>query len=363
MAIKVTTMIGDNYGSALQAYALQQVIKEIGGEASIVNLRPKSYIIRFLRTYLIPTKYEGIRRKLKKAESDYKNRAKRKKVHDFYNKYIEMEVYRSLEELQNLSDTQVIFICGSDQIWNPQFQPNRLFYLDFPVQLKVKKYSYAASLAVSSLSKEQEAYYRQKLDGFETISVRERTGKRLLEGVTNKSVRVDVDPVLLLDAEKWKDIMSSRFYGKKYMLLYMLRPMPELLEFAKSVASKKNLALLYIGDYFVDDKDVESCHDAGVEDFLSAIYSANYIVTNSFHATVFSILFKKSFCSYAVSRTGTRVQDFLQDVGLQGCQLKNFNSTQFEFYREMDWNAVFSYIAEQRKTSLKYIKQIVSQDK
>lgn len=61
MAIKVTTMIGDNYGSALQAYALQQVIKEIGG-SSVVNLRPKSYVVRFLRTYLIPTKYDGIRK-------------------------------------------------------------------------------------------------------------------------------------------------------------------------------------------------------------------------------------------------------------------------------------------------------------
>lgn len=174
MAIKVTTMIGDNYGSALQAYALQQVIKEIGGRSSVVNLRPKSYVVRFLRTYLIPTKYDGIRKKLKKAKSDYKNRVKRKKVHEFYNKYIEMEIYRTLDELQNVSGSQITFICGSDQIWNPQFQPNRLFYLDFPSQLKIKKYSYAASLAVSSMSEEQKAYYRQKLDGFETISVREK---------------------------------------------------------------------------------------------------------------------------------------------------------------------------------------------
>ena len=363
MAIKVTTMIGDNYGSALQAYARQQVIKEIGGGASVVNLRPKSYVVRFLRTYLIPTKYDGIRKKLKKAKSDYKNRVKRKKVHEFYNKYIEMEIYRTLDELQNVSGSQITFICGSDQIWNPQFQPNRLFYLDFPSQLKIKKYSYAASLAVSSMSEEQKAYYRQKLDGFETISVREKTGKQLLEEATNKSVRVDVDPVLLLDTEKWKNVMSSRFNGKKYMLLYMLRPMPELLEFAKNVAHKKNLDLLYIGDYFIDDNDVESCHDAGVEDFLSAIYSAEYIVTNSFHATVFSILFKKMFCSYAVSRTGTRVQDFLQDVGLQKCQLENFNSAQFEFYSETDWNAVFAHIASQRETSMKYVEQIVRQDK
>ena len=62
MAIKVTTMIGDNYGSALQAYALQQVIKEIGGRSSVVNLRPKSYVVRFLRTYLIPTTESNVKK-------------------------------------------------------------------------------------------------------------------------------------------------------------------------------------------------------------------------------------------------------------------------------------------------------------
>lgn len=363
MTIKVTTMIGDNYGSALQAYAFQLVIKEMGGASSVVILRPKSYVVRFLKTYLIPTKYDGIRKKLKKVKSDYKNRVKHKKVHEFYNKYIEIEVYRTLGELLNVSDSHITFICGSDQIWNPQFQPNRLFYLDFASQLKIKKYSYAASLAVSSISEEQKAYYRQKLDGFESISVREKTGKRLLEEAMNKSVRVDVDPVLLLDTKKWKNVMSSRFSGKEYMLLYMLRPMPELLDFAKSVAQKKNLNLLYIGDYIIDDNNVKSCHDAGVEDFLSAIYSAEYIITNSFHATVFSVLFKKIFCSYAVSRTGTRVEDFLQGVGLQKCQLDNLDSTRFQFYSEMDWNTVFAHISSQREISMEYVKQIVRQDK
>lgn len=79
MAIKIATMIGDNYGSALQAFALQQSIKECGGGSSIVKLRPKSYIIRFAKTYLIPTKYDGVKKKARKAVSDFKNRRKRRK--------------------------------------------------------------------------------------------------------------------------------------------------------------------------------------------------------------------------------------------------------------------------------------------
>ena len=356
------TMVGENYGSALQAYALQQVIKESGGETSIVSLRPKSYIFNFLRNYLIPTKYDGIREKYKKIVSNYKNKIKRKKIHDFYKNNINIEKYKSLNALKKL-DKHITFICGSDQIWNPQFQPNRLFYLDYSFDLKAKKYSYAASLAVSAISKEQEDYYRQKLKGFEILSVREKTGKKLLEDAVHKPVRVDVDPVLLYDVDKWKKIKSSRFVGKKYVLLYMLRPMPELLRFAKNIANKERLELIYIGDCYYKDDDITYCCDAGVEDFLDAIYSASYVVTNSFHATVFSILFRKLFCSYAVSRTGTRVQDFLIDIGLPECQIEDLDNKQYSFYDSTDWEQVFLRIKERRELSLRYIKEIVDQDK
>ena len=264
------------------------------GGSSIVKLRPKSYIIRFAKTYLIPTKYDGVKKKARKAVSDFKNRRKRRKVREFYQKNIVVEIHRTIEELLSNEKSRITFICGSDQIWNPQFQPNQLFYLDFSTKLNIKKYSYAASIAVSSLAKEECEYYKRKLKDFEGVSVREKTGKYLLDELLDKNVRVDVDPVLLLGADKWESMMSARFSGKDYILLYMLRPMPELLSFAKMVAQSRGLKLLYIGDFDYDDADIESCHDAGVEDFLNAIYSARYVITNSFHATVFSTIFKLS---------------------------------------------------------------------
>lgn len=363
MAIKIATMIGDNYGSALQAFALQQSIKECGGGSSIVKLRPKSYIIRFAKTYLIPTKYDGVKKKARKAVSDFKNRRKRRKVREFYQKNIVVEIHRTIEELLSNEKSRITFICGSDQIWNPQFQPNQLFYLDFSTKLNIKKYSYAASIAVSSLAKEECEYYKRKLKDFEGVSVREKTGKYLLDELLDKNVRVDVDPVLLLGADKWESMMSARFSGKDYILLYMLRPMPELLSFAKMVAQSRGLKLLYIGDFDYDDADIESCHDAGVEDFLNAIYSARYVITNSFHATVFSTIFKKKFCSYAVSRTGTRVLDFLDDFNLQECRIGDLNRTDYSFNQKIDWDEISSIINRKKQESLKYIRSIVNQDK
>lgn len=363
MAIKIATMIGDNYGSALQAFALQQSIKECGGGSSIVKLRPKSYIIRFAKTYLIPTKYDGVKKKARKAVSDFKNRRKRRKVREFYQKNIVVEIHRTIEELLSNEKSRITFICGSDQIWNPQFQPNQLFYLDFSTKLNIKKYSYAASIAVSSLAKEECEYYKRKLKDFEGVSVREKTGKYLLDELLDKNVRVDVDPVLLLGADKWESMMSARFSGKDYILLYMLRPMPELLSFAKMVAQSRGLKLLYIGDFDYDDADIESCHDAGVEDFLNAIYSARYVITNSFHATVFSTIFMKKFCSYAVSRTGTRVLDFLDDFNLQECRIDDLNRTDYSFNQKIDWDEISSIINRKKQGSLKYIRSIVNQDK
>lgn len=364
MAIKIVTMIGDNYGSALQAYALQHTIKTIGGKkTSTIVLKPKSYLIRFIRTYLIPTKYDGIGKKIKRAQADFANRNKRKKVMHFWDSKISLEKVKRLEDIIPKDSTSVIFVCGSDQIWNPQFQPNTLFYLDFPKKEKCMRFSYAASVAVEELTSNQIEYFGSKLDSFNCISVREETGKRLLEKVLNKPVRVDVDPVLLEDAKFWEELKSDRFCNEKYVLLYMLRPMPELVKFAKYVAKQKGLKLVYIGDFCFNDSDILSCRDAGVEDFLSAIYSANYVITNSFHATVFSTLFRKRFCSYAVSRTGTRVSDYLKEVGLENCQVIDLSQKEYMFVSDIDWDDVYSRIEFRRKESINYIKYIVSQDK
>ena len=362
MAIKIVTMVGDNYGSALQAYALQHTIKIMGGSPSTIYLKPKSYLLKFVRTYLIPTKYDKWGGKIKKAKADFSNRRKTQKVKQFWNDQISLERVRCLKEAIKKSDSPVTFICGSDQIWNPQFQPNTLFYLDSPGLQKCLKFSYAASVAVDELTNKQIDYFKKTLSPFECISVREVTGKNLLEQIFDKTVRTDVDPVLLEDREHWEKIKSNRFVGEKYILLYMLRPMPSLVDFAKRQAREKGLKLLYIGDFCFDDIDILSCYDAGVEDFLSAIHSAEYVITNSFHATVFSTLFQKRFCSYAVSRTGSRVHDYLVNIGLENCQLTDENQRDFSFVSGIDWNMVHSRIERYRKESLDYIKYIVNRD-
>ena len=362
MTIKIITMIGDNYGSALQAYALQNIIKKLGGQTSTICLRPKSYFLRFLRTYLIPTQYDSFSNKIRKAQADFINRKKREKVKCFWNQNIVLERVDRLEDTISKDGILTTYVCGSDQIWNPQFQPNTLFYLDSPIIQNCLKFSYAASIASEKLNDNQADYFSKKLNSFNCISVREMTGKKLLKEILDKDIRVDTYRGLLEDIACWNKMKSNRFCNEKYILLYMLRPMPKLIEFAKRVAVKKNIKLLYIGDFYFDDPEIISCHDAGVEDFLSAIFSAQYIITNSFHATVFSTLFRKQFCSYAVSRTGTRVHDYLVDMDLESCQLTDLAQTDFSFAENIDWDGVYEKIKLRRNESLNYIKYIIDQD-
>lgn len=362
MSIKVTTIIGDNYGSALQAYGFQCSLKKVGGGSDLVWVRPRSYVVRFLRMYFIPTATDGIKKKLRKLSSDFANRAKRRKVKEFYRTSIKMSCYRNRDALAQDCKSGDILICGSDQVWNPQFIPNMLFYLDFAHVSGIRRYSYAASLAVDNLQPSQEDYYKKYLMNFDGISVREESGRKILEELEISDVRVDVDPVLLITREEWTNVASNRFKNEKYVLLYMLRPMNELFDYARQYAEKHGSKLVYIGDFVFKADQVENCYDAGVEDFLSAIYYADSVITNSFHATVFSTIFHKKFLSYAVTRTGSRVRDYLESISLGEHLLTNLNEVGC-LIDETDWKTIDELLDKRRDDSLDYLRRIVTDSK
>lgn len=363
MAIGITTIVGDNYGSALQAMALQQAFKNCGSEATIIRLRPKSYILQFLRNYILPDKNNKIAKKLAKAKSDWLNRLKRKKVRGFYSKYVSTTTYRNIKQLeQNLYKTYVL-VCGSDQVWNPAYLSYRLYYWEFNVPQNTKMYSYAASLAVDELTQNEQRAYVRKLEKFCKLSVREATGKRLLEScLKREDIRVDVDPVMLMEPEYWNHFVSERFNNKKYILVYMLRPMPELISYAEKIGNELGLEVIYIGDYQIHSNQITCIHDAGVEDFLGGIKHASLILTNSFHATVFSTIFHKPFYSFAISRTGSRVKDFLEKMDLQD-RAMDFTRPAAKFSDITNWEEVDAKMEKARKDSLTYIVEISEEER
>lgn len=354
--VGITTIIGDNYGSVLQDYALQKALVAHGVQPHLISLRPRSYLVKFWRDYFQPEENRTFVTKQRKLYSDIKNRSKRKKAAQFYRDHLNLRRYRTMTELVNGEKGVDGLICGSDQIWNPAFQPNPLYYLSFADE-NAKKYSYAASLAVETASDSAKEFFKIALTSFRRVSVREETGKSILiDCVDRGKLRMDCDPVLLLEKKEWEGLVSSRYKGKHYLLFYMLRPSKELIAFATDTAKEKKLDIVFISDYAFNDASLTMTTDAGVEDFLSAIYYADYVVTNSFHATVFSTIFQKPFSSQAITRTGSRVRAFLLNIGLHD-RIVDFDGKSNT--SEIDYSTVEDKLFSMRERSLEYINEIV----
>lgn len=354
--IGITTIIGDNYGSVLQTYALQAAIRKCGADPHLISVRPRSYLLKLYRDYFKPEANLTQRTKIHKLQSDIKNHAKRKKVKSFYRDNVTIRKYRSISEVSQGERGTDVFICGSDQIWNPAFQPNSLYYLSFSEGKP--KYSYAASIAVDTISERARNYYSTVLSSFSGISVREETGSRLLQGlVPDEILRIDCDPVLLLQRDDWKSLISDRYKGKRFVFLYMLRPSKDLLELAQKIAHERNLDLVFIGDFYFGNRTLDQTTDAGVEDFLSAIYYADYVITNSFHCTVFSTVFEKRFSSQVIARTGSRVNDYLKTLGLQDHVIDNFGDVSSE---AIDYTSVRKKLIDMGRKSRMYLEFIIN---
>lgn len=354
--IGITTIIGDNYGSVLQNYALQTVIRQCGAEPHLISVRPRSYLLKLYRNYFRPEANRTQRAKLHKLQSDIKNHVKRNKVKSFYKDNVTIRKYKNLSEVSRRERDTDAFICGSDQIWNPAFQPNSLYYLLFSEGKP--KYSYAASIAVDTISERAKTYYSSALSSFSGVSVREETGYHLLRGLVSEEIlRVDCDPVLLLQKDDWMRLVSDRYKGKRFVFFYMLRPSEDLLDYAIEFAQKKEMELVFIGDYYFGSRTLQQTTDAGVEDFLSAIYYADYVITNSFHCTVFSTIFEKQFLSQVITRTGSRVSDYLNTLGLQNHVIDDSREISLE---AIDYTTVRKKLNDRSLKSRMYLESIIN---
>ena len=194
-----------------------------------------------------------------------------------------------------------VFIVGSDQVWNPLFNNGRdpSYFLQFG-SLETKRVAYAASFGVSTLEEQDVKRMKEWLKSFSAISVRETTGLRLLTSIGILGAQHVVDPVFLLSPKDWNIlIQDGTSPALDYVLVYNLGQVDESIKScAQELARKHNLSILSIEDSTkikYADKIVES---AGPIEFVRYIKAARYVVTNSFHATAFSLKFNVPLCVY-----------------------------------------------------------------
>ena len=290
----ITFLHNNNYGSALQAYALQQTVSELGVECVHLDYNPdRLEKIRNLLTSGNSLKLilDGIRKRSVMADQSGARR-KSDAIPAFYRKRMKLSALcRNGKDLREQSRDLDLLICGSDQIWNPVWL-NPAYFLTF-ADKETPRIAYAASLGVSTLPKASKIRkIRRWTKGFRAVSVREQEGAELLEQMTGRKAEVMPDPVCLLSRDEWNEIAGQAPEGEPYLLCYFIGENAGYWEKVRALQQETGLRALVMP---VTAESYRSGYElldgAGPEEFLAAVRDAACFCTDSFHGLVFGTIF------------------------------------------------------------------------
>jgi len=278
-----------NFGSALQAYALQRSVQSLGYDTEIVNYRDKKYgqysqAKQFLQACL------------HQMLSDMFPRFRYPFQH-FQQRYLkETRLVQDQGELEAVCRGFDCIVCGSDQIWAPNvLNP---MYLLCAVPAGVRKVSYAASIGLNEIPDSLVALYKDSLSKFHAVSVRESVGAGILQDTCQISTEVVLDPTLLLSASSWQSLEHPvRLLPEgKFIFCYFLKKDHHYDRGVRAFA--QNAGLQIIG-YSANDEDEQwmskQLRHIGPREFLWLIHHAEAVITDSYHGTIFSLLYHKKF--------------------------------------------------------------------
>lgn len=359
-----------NHGASLQALALAYFLKQEGHEVNIIDYRP-DYLVGQLDLKVNNDRFDKPIIKwlylLAKYPGWVKYQKRKKSFDDFDAKYIAPFVtektYATCEELKNDPPVADVYVAGSDQIWNTKLKngTDASFYLDFG-RKETRKISYAASFATASLKEGTEDFVNQKLSGLDAIAVREPSGVKILESM-NYSGSLVCDPVFLLSAETWiSEIPVKEGMGEKYVLVYDFEGSKEVQCVAERIAKEKGLKIFSIGPTPLEYAN-ENFTFSGPDTFVSLVKNATCVVSNSFHATAFSFIFKRDM--FVVKRAdglNTRMQDLLSRYGLSD-RLVDANTQTETILSHIDYEKVYSILSTEIEFSKQWLRNNLIQNK
>lgn len=368
--IGIVTLLGYfNYGNRLQNYALQETLKKLNYEVYSLRFDDEE---GFLNEYssdniTLRNKIKGIPlkklfslpfRKIKSSvnNSRYKAVEKNRLVifKTFTNKFInEVDFKREyIEEFE-------YFIVGSDQVWNPAYIQNMPQYL-LGFAPNKKRISYAASFGISKLPQEVYPTFKQELSKFKNISVREGAGSSIVENLIENEVPVLVDPTMLLNKEEWTSVSQKAKNRPEspYILTYFLGgPSDKTRKKISKIAKDNKMMVINLGD-----KKERETYETGPSEFLDYVSNASAFFTDSFHGTVFSIIFQTPFVVFERNASGSsmysRIETLLSNFNMEDRQATNFKEDIFS----MDFSNANFVLAKEQTKSINYLKKSLNID-
>ena len=354
----------NNYGSILQAYALQEYFRTKGIECDTISVEElKSYLDAKKKQYYfrnihkagllfskLPMIYLKLLQKINYRNLGHMYSERVQKFDDFRKNFkFSSESASSLEQLTDLSEKYDMVVVGSDQLWRPDNIFPEYYTLSW-VPDNIPKVSYATSFGVAEL----DGYYKSKarvfLNRLSAISVRESSGCRLAEELTGKIPYVVCDPVFLLTKNQWNMLSdTSRCPNQKYIFTYFLGEGKKCRKFAEKLSDVTGLPVLgavHNDSYIAADKCIDyPIADCSPNEFLGLISNAEYICTDSFHATAFSTIFNKNFFVFNRFKsqkhgTNSRIASFLRMTGLENRLITDIGKAHDIVLNDIDYETV-----------------------
>lgn len=345
----------NNYGAVLQAYALKQFIQALcpGREVRVIDYRCEGTISK--------ADFESLRKKngLVKAAFSYPQaHVKNERFETFRREMLNLtKPYFEKTSLKVDMDGFDAVISGSDQVWNRRWSDgDDVYFQDYHDQNN-KKWSYAASFGFATLEgREQIELYRQYLQQFSHISVREDTGLQIVRDQLGLPVEQHVDPTLLLTQDMWNDIADESRCGGRYILLYMVPKQDDLIAYAIRLGKKTGLPVVMLSQS-IRLLGVRHAGNSSPQEFVGYFKNAEHIVTNSFHGTAFSVIYHKNLHLNLQTPRGfnVRSKSLLGVCGLP-CQGQG-NMVHLE---DVDWDAADRCLDAERNRAEAYLRPLAT---
>lgn len=355
----VTFHSANNYGATLQTWALQKVLKDYGLDAGVINYHPA--VIDVL--YDPMEGRTGMKRQMKKLAISLTSPESLTRFNKFQ-RFLEKNFnligdFRTYEELKAANLKLDAYITGSDQVWNPVhiggFDP--AYYLDF-AEKGSRKISYAASVGSDYIHPKYKEDMRKALSTYTGISVRESSIRDAVQELTEAPVKIVLDPTMLLVKEDYEEIKVKSTIKEPYILIYMVEKNQQVISLANTISVSLGLPVIQRRPVNGLTNELPPFYTADTGEFLGLIEGASYVITNSFHGTVFSILYEKPFVSMLHSETGSRTVDLLTELGLQSHILYDISDFKdFSMFQIEDPKELRNQIDKLKKTSTQFLIQ------
>ncbi len=368
MKIGILTFLGvENCGALLQAYALSNVLKNMENDVELVNLISNNEMERKSKRNLKNKAF--LARKI--YYMFFPNSIKRRKVlfDSFRKEYLSIypQDRRIFEnELEKICKKYECMVCGSDQIWSQDpklYDRSDAYFINY--EFDGKRVSYAASfgdnLDYAEINKERILPYIKR---FDSVSVREKEAKEFLNK-NNIESEVTVDPTLLIEKKEWEKLAILPKEKKEYILYFSVNSRKYSINIARKLAKQTGLKVIELNPHPKSwNSGFVKKYGIGPREFLGYLLNAKYIVTNSFHGTVFSAVFNKPFFAAFDEKDGMIVKEnrkytLIEKLGLQACIMTESQSIDLSKINDISWNDVNDKIEMLKKESIDYLKNSI----